>query len=80
MPSVTAENFGAKNIGINYGILFTAFGAAAFVGPRLASVVKEADNGEYTMAFIMVAVINLIGMIFVIKAKRIQKKSDEVAA
>lgn len=80
MPSVTADNFGSKNIGINYGILFTAFGFAAFVGPRLAATVKQASGGEYTMAFIIVAAMNLVGIALVLVIKQKQKKSKEKVA
>ena len=70
MPSVTADNFGSKNIGINYGIIFTAFGLAAFVGPRIAAVVKEATGGDYSMAFMIVAVMNGVGFILTLYIKR----------
>ena len=33
MPSLTADYFGAKNIGANYGLMFTAWGAAGFLLP-----------------------------------------------
>ncbi len=43
MPSVTAAFFGPRHIGANYGLLFTAWGAAGFVVPRYcASVLQEA--------------------------------------
>jgi OFA family oxalate/formate antiporter-like MFS transporter len=36
-PSVSADFYGTKNIGMNYGLLYAAWGAAAFVGPFLRS-------------------------------------------
>ncbi len=43
MPAVTASFFGPRHIGANYGILFTAWGAAGFVVPRYcASVIEKA--------------------------------------
>lgn len=80
MPSVTADNFGTKNIGINYGILFTAFGLAAFIGPRLAAVVKQANGGEYTVAIIIVAAMNLVGIALALIIKKQQKKKMEKVA
>ncbi|MGM0418904.1 MAG: L-lactate MFS transporter [Thermodesulfobacteriota bacterium] len=77
MPSVTADNFGAKNIGINYGILFTAFGLAAFFGPRLAASVKQASGGDYTLAFIIVSAMNIVGIVLALFIKRQQKKINE---
>ena len=69
MPSVAADNFGTKSIGINYGILFTAFGLAAFVGPRLAAVVKEASGGNYNLAFMIVMGMNLVGILVTLYIK-----------
>lgn len=54
-PSITADLFGAKNLSMNYGILFTSYGAAAFIGPRLAARVKEINHGDYTVAFVTAA-------------------------
>ncbi len=63
MPSVTADNFGSKSLGINYGIIFTAFGLAAVVGPRIASVAKETSGGLYSSAYIIASVLNVIGVV-----------------
>ncbi|MBM3783441.1 MAG: OFA family MFS transporter [Acidobacteria bacterium] len=41
MPSLCAEYFGAKNVGANYGILFTAWGAAGFTIPRYIAAILE---------------------------------------
>jgi OFA family oxalate/formate antiporter-like MFS transporter len=43
MPSVTAAFYGPRHIGANYGLLFTAWGAAGFVVPRYcASIIEQA--------------------------------------
>lgn len=34
MPSFTADFYGARNVGANYGILFSAWGACGFLVPR----------------------------------------------
>jgi OFA family oxalate/formate antiporter-like MFS transporter len=36
-PSVSADFYGTKHIGMNYGLLYAAWGASAFVGPFLRS-------------------------------------------
>jgi len=61
-PSITADMFGAKNLGMNYGIIFTAYGVAAFIGPRLASQIKEVNSGDYTRAFIIAASLSIFGI------------------
>ena len=62
-PSITADAFGPKNLGMNYGVMFTAFGFAAFVGPRLAATVKEVHHGDYTYAFLIAAALSLLGIV-----------------
>jgi OFA family oxalate/formate antiporter-like MFS transporter len=62
-PSITADAFGPKNLGMNYGVMFTAFGLAAFVGPRLAATVKELYDGDYTHAFLIAAAQSLVGIV-----------------
>ncbi|MGL5511726.1 MAG: MFS transporter, partial [Sporomusa sp.] len=61
-PSITADNFGVKCLGINYGVMFTAYGLAAIIGPRLAAVVKQSSNGDYQFAFLLAGVMSLIGI------------------
>lgn len=72
-PSVTADGFGAKNLGINYGIMFTAFGLAAVVGPRIAAVVKQSSGGDYGKAFIIACVLNIIGILCTMVVIKINK-------
>lgn len=53
MPAVTAAFFGPRHIGANYGILFTAWGAAGFVVPRYcASIIEQAKAaGQLTAGY-----------------------------
>lgn len=62
MPSICAECFGSKHMGINYGLLFTAYGVAAFVGPRLASFIRDMNAGSYDLAFGVVMGLNILGL------------------
>ncbi|MDY0241129.1 MAG: OFA family MFS transporter [Rhodospirillaceae bacterium] len=78
-PSITADAFGPKNLGMNYGIIFIAYGIAGFIGPRLASRVKEMNNGDYTMAFLIAASLSVIGVILVFAATRVAKKKQKMA-
>jgi len=58
-PAVTADFFGTKNIGANYGFVFMAYGVGGLLGPLFAARVKEATSG-YTLAFIVTGVLCLI--------------------
>jgi len=42
-PMATADMFGAKNLGLNYGFVFTAYGVGGIVGPVLAGVLRDAS-------------------------------------
>ncbi len=37
-PSTTCDYFGTKNLGSNYGLVFTAYGVAGILGPFLAGI------------------------------------------
>jgi OFA family oxalate/formate antiporter-like MFS transporter len=50
MPTLAADYFGQKNIGANYGILFTAWGAAGFIVPGYLSAILEAARQEGNLA------------------------------
>jgi MFS family permease len=49
-PSATADQWGTKNMGLNYGALFTAWGVGGVVGPMLAGKIADA-TGSYTGAY-----------------------------
>jgi MFS transporter, OFA family, oxalate/formate antiporter len=84
MPSICADFFGSKHIGINYGILFTAYGVAAVVGPRLASWIKDMNAGSYDVAFTLVMFMNVvaivIGILLVLKKSKSQVMSTATQA
>jgi OFA family oxalate/formate antiporter-like MFS transporter len=40
-PALTADFFGTKNIGVNYGWMFSAYGAGGFFGPFLAAFLMK---------------------------------------
>jgi len=53
-PAFTADMWGMKGVGVNYGAMFTAWGVAAFVGPYFAGTIYDA-TGTYTLAFFIFA-------------------------
>ena len=50
-PSATADYFGTKNLGINYGWIFTAYGVAGILGPVVGGVLFDATE-RYILAFV----------------------------
>src|SRR5439155_22224427 len=53
-PLLTADYFGTKNLGANYGLMFTAYGVGGVVGPMLAGGVWDLLN-SYRWAFLPAA-------------------------
>ncbi|MBW1910224.1 MAG: OFA family MFS transporter [Deltaproteobacteria bacterium] len=59
-PSYTKDLWGMKNFGINYGIVFTAWGVGGFVLGRLSQMLK-ASTGTFTSSFFIAGVLLIIG-------------------
>ena len=49
-PATTADQWGTKNMGLNYGVLFTAWGVGGVVGPTLAGRIAD-RTGSYAGAY-----------------------------
>ena len=73
-PSLTKDNWGLKNFGINYGIVFTAWGVGGFVMGRLSQMLIAA-TGSYTSSFLTAAVLLVIGAGLTLALKG--RRSDE---
>lgn len=63
-PNIVGDTFGLATMGVNYAIIFTAYGVAALVGPMTASAIY-AGTGSYTMAFIIAGVFAVMAFILV---------------
>ena len=68
LPSFTADFFGSKNLGINYGLVFLGWGLG-FLMPLIAGYIKD-STGSYSLSFYISAAVLLIGVIL----SRILKK------
>jgi OFA family oxalate/formate antiporter-like MFS transporter len=66
--STTADFFGTKNFGMNYGILFTAWGAAGILGPQIAGRVYDAF-GDYRYAFFATSGLALVALAALMAAR-----------
>ncbi len=58
-PSATADLFGAKNVGANYGWVFTSYGIAGVVGIAAGNYAKV-ETGSYETAFYVAGVLCLV--------------------
>lgn len=53
-PSTTAGYFGTKNMGVNYGLVFTAWGVGGVFGSMTAGSIVD-STGSYTIAYAVAA-------------------------
>ena len=67
--STASDFWGTKNAGINYGMLFTAWGVAGIIGPRIGGVLFDKYK-NYQMAFYWAAGLALVALLCELAAKR----------
>jgi OFA family oxalate/formate antiporter-like MFS transporter len=70
-PTITADTFGAKFIGQNYGWVFLAYGIGGIFGPILGG--KLGDVGNFPLAFTICGILCLVaaGIISMVKPPKI---------
>jgi MFS transporter, OFA family, oxalate/formate antiporter len=61
-PSYTKDLWGLKNFGMNYGVLFTAWGMGGFVLSRVQQMLF-AGSGNFNSSFISAAVLLGLGVL-----------------
>ncbi len=62
-PSLSADYYGLRNYGVNYGTIFVAYGIGAIVGPMLYDLMKSSEIGQIsTVPLIIGGSLNLIGL------------------
>ena len=70
-PTITADTFGAKFIGQNYGWVFLAYGIGGIFGPILGG--KLGDMGNFPLAFTICGILCLVaaGIIAMVKPPKV---------
>lgn len=85
-PSYAKDLWGLKTFGMNYGVLFTAWGVGGFVLPRVqqmlyvASKNPDGTGGSYTSSFVVASVLLLVGTALTFLIRRPQPKLAAVSA
>jgi MFS transporter, OFA family, oxalate/formate antiporter len=67
--SATSDFWGTKNAGLNYGMLFTAWGVAGIIGPRIGGVLFDKYK-NYQAAFYTAAVLAAVALVCELLAKK----------
>ena len=66
--STSADFFGTKHLGVNYGLLFSAWGIAGLVGPVIAGSIFD-RFGNYQFAFFAAAAMSVVALLSLMMAK-----------
>ncbi len=78
-PSAVKDNFGLKNFGINYGLVFTAWGVGGFVFPLFAGKLFEAakkatGTGSYNDAYLTAAAVLVLAAVLTFVTRSIEQR------
>lgn len=77
-PSACGDNYGTKNLGMNYGILFSAWGVGGIVGPMLGGFIAD-TTGSYGLAFTAAACSLLVAAVLGFLYKPYKSADEKVA-
>ena len=78
-PAATADFYGVRNLGVNYGFVFTAFGVAGVTGSVLGGRVRDLF-GSYSYAFVTCGIMLLAGAVLALFLKAPGTQSASLAA
>lgn len=76
LSPLCVDNFGLKNLSVNYGFFFIAFGLAGLIGPQVASQSIKLGGG-YNSAFKIVAILAVIGLVLTAYLMAEKKKREK---
>jgi nitrate/nitrite transporter NarK len=68
-PSFTKDYWGMKNFGVNYGVIFTAWGAGGFVMSKTSQAIA-ASTGSFTASFLIAGILLCAGTYFTFQLER----------
>ncbi len=72
-PATTADLFGVSNLGINYGLVFVAWGAGGVFGGLIGGQVRDI-TGSYLYAYLVAAALCLAGALLTVMVKPLPEK------
>jgi OFA family oxalate/formate antiporter-like MFS transporter len=73
MPSTISDYYGKKNLGLNYGILFSAWGIGGVIGPILASNMVDI-YGNFNNSYLLASGLCAIGALIAFTIKPLSNK------
>lgn len=72
-PAITADHFGTKNMGLNYGCVMVAFGTSALFFQLLAN--NLADGTDFTKPFLVAGGTCIIAIVLILLLKKPKKET-----
>jgi len=78
MPAITADYFGQKNLGFNYGIIFLG-GGISFLMPEIGAFIKDA-TGSLDYAFYMSGVVLVLAVAVCVLIREPVKPGKKLAS
>jgi OFA family oxalate/formate antiporter-like MFS transporter len=73
-PATCLQYYGPTSQGSNYGLLFTSFGLAGFLGPWLGGVLKD-STGTYYAPFLVGAGMVCVSIVITALIRQPEKKA-----
>ena len=67
-----ADLYGTRNLGLNYGLLFTAWGAAGILGPLIGGRVFD-SFGDYRYAFYAASALAIVAFVSLMLVKPLRE-------
>lgn len=81
MPAITADFYGLRNMGVNYGLVFTGVGVAGVLGSVIGGRVRDLF-GSYHMAYLICGVMLMLAVVLAcfLRAPRVEEACAESLA
>lgn len=61
-PAILSDSYGTKHFGMNYGVLFTAWGLGGVIGPMTAAIMIDSSN-SYNTAFLTAGALLILAVV-----------------
>ncbi|MFA6506123.1 MAG: OFA family MFS transporter [Treponemataceae bacterium] len=71
-PAIVSTRFGTEGFTANYGVTFFAYALSSFLAPRIAAMIRTANNGDYSAAFIVASFVAAAGLALSFMFKKIE--------
>jgi MFS transporter, OFA family, oxalate/formate antiporter len=65
-PTIVADYYGLRTLGLNYGLVFTAWGVGGVLGPLVGGIVRDA-TGTYVISYLASALLSAVGAWFALR-------------